>query len=297
VKIQLASFLLLSLPLSAQTPDLSDTQCIETLKSALRARNPDTRKQAVVALSLASENSPLLPLLISMADDKDVPVRVAVVASLSDVKAKPVLDALHKLLQDTVPEVSFAAAKALWNLHDPAGKQALMSVVEGDSKTASGYITSEMRTALRMMNTPTTTLLYAARQGVSFVPVPGLGQGIASMQALLTDPGISGRATAVLLLGKDNDPALIPALKDALIDKNWTVRAAAVHSLALRNNPAMKKDLAPMLQDDKEGVRLRAAAAFLRLSAIQASASRKTAAKSSKAPAPKQTTPKPAANQ
>jgi HEAT repeat protein len=297
VKIQLASFLLLSLPLSAQTPEISDAQCIETLNGALRARNPDTRKQAVVALSLASENSPLLPLLISMADDKDVPVRVAVVASLSEVKAKPVLDALHKLLQDNVPEVSFAAAKALWNLHDPAGKQALMSVVEGDSKTTSGYITSEMRTALRMMNTPTTTLLFAARQGVGFVPVPGLGQGIASMQALLTDPGISGRATAVLLLGKDNDPALIPALKDALNDKNWTVRAAAVHSLALRNDPAMKKDLAPMFQDDKEGVRLRAAAAFLRLSAIQASASRKTAAKSSKAAAPKKTTPKPAANQ
>jgi HEAT repeat protein len=303
VKIQLALFPLLSLPLSAQTPEINDAQCTAILNGALRSYNPDTRKQAVVALSLASENGTLLPLLINMVDDKDVPVRVAVAGSLSEINAKPALDALHKLLQDPVPEVSFAAAKALWNLHDPGGRQALLSVVEGESKTASGYITSEMRTALRMMHTPTTTLLYAAREGVGFVPVPGLGQGIASMQALLTDPGISGRATAVLLLGKDKDPALIPALKDALSDKNWTVRAAAVHSLALRNDPAMKKDIAPMLQDDKEGVRLRAAAGFLRLSAIQASAARKPVAKSTKAAGPKQTAPKqttpkqPASNQ
>ncbi|HUB79815.1 MAG TPA: HEAT repeat domain-containing protein, partial [Bryobacteraceae bacterium] len=193
------------------------------------------------------------------------------VASLADVKSKAAIEALHTLLRDAVPEVSFAAAKALWNLHDPAGETALLSIVEGDSKTASGYITSEMRQALRLMHTPTTTFLLAVRQGIGFVPVPGLGQGIASMQALLTDPGISGRAAAVLLLGKDKDPVLLPALRDALHDKNWTVRAAAVHAMAIRDDPSLKKDLAPLLEDEKEGVRLRAAAAYLRLSAVEAS--------------------------
>jgi HEAT repeat protein len=189
------------------------------------------------------------------------------------------MDALRKLLQDPVPEVGFAAAKALWNLHDPAGKQALLSVVEGDSKAASGYITAEMRRALRMMHTPATTFMFAVRQGVGFVPVPGLGQGIASMQALLTDPGISGRAAAVLLLGQDKDPVILPALKDALYDKNWTVRAAAVHAIALRDDPAMKKELIPLLDDDKEGVRMRTAAAYLRLTTIEAAATRKRAAR------------------
>jgi HEAT repeat protein len=239
------------------------------LKSALSSHNPDTRKDAVVALSLASDRSPLLPLLVGMAGDKDVQVRLAVVASLSEVKSRAAINALEKLLQDPVPEVSFAAAKVLWNLHDPAGKQALLSVVQGEAKTASSYLPAQMRQALRMMHTPATTFLYAMRQGIGFVPVPGLGEGIASMQSLLTDPGISGRATAVLLLGKDRDPALVPALKDAMYDSNWTVRAAAVHSLALRNDSALKRDLAPMLDDENEGVRLRAAAGYLRLSAIQ----------------------------
>jgi HEAT repeat protein len=250
----------------------TDAQCTDILQHALTSKNPDSRLQGVVALSLASDKNSLLPLLVGMADDKDVPVRVAVVASLADVKSKATSEALHKMLNDPVPEVSFAAAKALWSENDPAGETALLAIIAGETKTASGYLSAEMRHALRMMHTPTTTFLFAVRQGVGFVPVPGLGQGIASMQALLTDPGISGRAAAVLLLGKDKDPVLLPALRDALHDKNWTVRAAAVHAMAIRDTPALKKDLLPLLEDEKEGVRLRTAAALLRLSAIEASA-------------------------
>jgi HEAT repeat protein len=42
--------------------------------------------------------------------------------------------------------------------------------------------------------------------------------------------------------------------------------------MSLRNDPALKKELEPLLQDDNESVRLRAAAGCLRLSAIEASA-------------------------
>jgi hypothetical protein len=51
-----------------------------------------------------------------------------------------------------------------------------------------------------------------------------------------------------------------------------------VHSLSLRNDPALKKELEPMLQDEKEPVRLRAAAGYLRLSAIEAAARKKRSA-------------------
>jgi HEAT repeat protein len=240
------------------------------LRHALQARNPDTRKQAVVALSLASDRSPLMPMLEGMLQDKDVEVKLAAVASLSEVKTKTAAEALRRALQDDVPEVSFAAAKALWLRNDPDGKKALLAVLEGESKTSSGFLTQQKREALRMMHTPRSTFLYAVRQGVGFVPVPGLGEGIASTQAILSDPNVSGRATAALMLSKDKDPATTAALKDAMFDKDWHVRAAAVHALAVRNDPAIQKDLEPVLLDDKEEVRLRAAAAFLRLSAIHA---------------------------
>ena len=85
------------------------------------------------------------------------------------------------------------------------------------------------------------------------VPLPGFGQGVSSMQALLTDPGVSGRATAALLLGKDKGPATRDALQDVLLEKDWSVRAAAVHALALRDDPARRKDLGPLLDDDTGG--------------------------------------------
>ncbi len=61
-------------------------------------------------------------------------------------------------------------------------------------------------------------------------------------------------------------------VRDALSDEDSSVRAAAVHSISLRNDPALKKELEPLLQDDNEPVRLRAAAGYLRLSAIEAGA-------------------------
>jgi len=260
----------LSLVLASRISAVTDGQCSDMLRQALAARNPETRTMAVVALSLAAISDPMQARLEEMLADKDVGVRLAVVASLAEVKTKRAIAALHQALNDDVPEVSFAAAKALWSLHDPAGKQALLAVLQGESKTASNFFSKQKRDALRMMHTPRTTFLYAMRQGMGFVPVPGLGEGISSMQQILTDPGVSGRATAALLLGTEKDSATLDAFKDALYDKDFRVRAAAVHSLALQNNPALKKELEPLLEDDKQEVRLRAAAGVLRLSAIEA---------------------------
>lgn len=268
--------------IAAQARAATEAQCSELLQHALEARNPETRKQAVVALSLAASRGPLFDTLEQMLADKDVEVRQAVVASLAEVRTAKATAALLRALNDDVPEVSFAAAKALFSRHHPAGKQALLAVLAKESKTSSNFFNTQKRTALRMMHTPRTTFLFAMRQGLGFAPVPGLGQGIASMQGILTDSGVSGRATAALLLANEKDPAALEALKDALSDKDGSVRAAAVHSLSLRNDPALMKDLEPLLQDDKEPVRLRAAAGYLRLSAIRTAARKRAGATASK---------------
>ncbi len=247
---------------------VTDRQCTELLQHALTASNPETRKTAVVALSLAANRDPLFSQLEQMLNDKDLEVRLAIVEGLQEIKTQPAIAALHRALDDPTPEVSFAAAKALWALNDPAGKQALLAVLGGENKTSSGFFTKEKRQALRMMHTPRTTILYMVRQGVGFAPVPGLGIGISSMEQILTDPGVSGRAAAALLLAKDKSKATVDALEDALVDKDWRVRAAAVHALALHNDPALRPELEPLIADEKEEVRLRAAAALLRLSAI-----------------------------
>ena len=250
----------------------TDAECIEILQHALDAGNPETRQQAVVALSLSSGRGPLFNRLERMLEDKDVGVRQAVVASLADVKSASATAALHKAMEDAVPEVSFAAARALWARHDPDGRAALLAVLSKESKSSSNFFSKQKRQALRMMHTPRTTFLFAVQQGVGFVPVPGLSGGVASMQAILASSAVLGRASAALMLGADRDPATIDALRDALTDSDSSVRAAAVHSMSLRNDPALKKELEPLLADDKEPVRLRAAAGYLRLSAIEARA-------------------------
>ena len=264
----------------------TDAQCIEILQHALDAGNPETRQQAVLALSLSSGRGPLFNQLERMLQDKDVGVRQAVVASLADVKSASATAALHTALEDPVPEVSFAAAKALWARRDPVGRDALLAVLAKESKSSSGFFSKQKRDALRMMHTPRTTLMFAVQHGVGFIPVPGLGLGVASMQGILSSSGVPGRALAALLLGADRDPATLEALRDALADKDSSVRAAAVHSMSLRNDPALKKELEPLLQDDNEPVRLRAAAGCLRLSAIAASARAKK--RSSPVPSPAQ---------
>jgi HEAT repeat protein len=243
-------------------------QCRQLLDAALQDKNPDTRLQAVVALSLSAAKQPWTGMLAAMLDDKDVQVRVATVASLLDLRGPATKAALHKALADDVPEVSFAATRALYSLGDPAGKEGLLSVLAGETKASSGFVTKEKRDAIRMLHTPHTLFLFSLRIGAGFTPVPGLGMGVASTERLLTDPTLSGRASAALLLGKEKDERTLQALKDALSDNTWSVRASAVHSIALRNDPAQKDALLPLLLDKSQGVRLRAAVAWLRLDSI-----------------------------
>jgi len=237
----------------------------QMLKDGLAEQNPDKRKEAVIALSLVGPRELAFSLLGTALDDKDVPVRVAACASLGDLKDNGSIPLLEKALKDDVPEVSFAAAKALYATNPDAARQIIIAVMEGEEKTNSGVITNEKRTMLRMLKTPGVLFKYAAKEGAGLLPIPGLGIGLASMQALLGDRTISGRAVAALLLAKDKDEDSFKALRSALSDKDWSVRAAAVHSIALRDRPEARADLVPLFDDKRREVRYRAAAAYLRL--------------------------------
>lgn len=235
------------------------------MRQALDAKNPETRKEAVLALSLVAP--PFLSTLTAMLQDKDVEVRLAVVATLTEIKSPRATAALRAALDDEVPEVTFAAAKALWSVHDPAGKKALLAMLAGDTETSSKFLPKQKRDALRMMHSPRGMLLFAMNKGAGFLPVPFLGMGVASMQAILTHDDVPGRAAAALMLATESDHATLEALRGALSDTDWSVRAAAVHALALRRDPRLRVALVPLLEDDNEAVRLRAAAACLRLAA------------------------------
>lgn len=125
-----------------------------------------------------------------------------------------------------------------------------------------------MRDTLRMMHTPKGIFMLALKQGVGLAPVPGAGEGIVHARPCFPNPGVSGRAAAALLLAHERDKQTIQALRDALSGQDWSVRAAAVHALARHNDPPLLPEIAVLTADRKEAVRLRAAAAAIRLERI-----------------------------
>ncbi|HLY60879.1 MAG TPA: HEAT repeat domain-containing protein [Terriglobia bacterium] len=246
-------------------PAESLQKCQKILDAAIQDKNPDGRKGAAEALSLVGVKDNALQYLAPMLDDHDVSVRIAVVVTLGDFKDNRTLTLLKKALRDPVPEVDLAAAKVLYQLHDPDGVRFLLDVVSGDEKASSSYLSKEKRSALRMLHTPTKLFIYIGLQAAGFAPVPGLGYGISSAQGILSDPDSSARAATLLLIGSSKDPTLADEVESALSDKEWSVRAAAAHLVAMHPFPQFREKLVPLLDDKKDAVRVRAAAAYIRL--------------------------------
>jgi len=265
--VRICILMMLSTTLAFGQTKPADTvqRCRSILNDAVHDKNPDGRKAAAEALSLVGVNDNALQSLAPMLDDKDVSVRIAAVITLGDFKDNRTLPLLKKALQDSVPEVDFAAAKVLYQMHDPDGVQFLLAVVSGESKASSSYLTKEKRSALRMLHTPTKLFTFIAIQAVGFAPVPGLGFGLSSAQGILSDPDSSARAASLLLIGSSRDPTLADAVESALSDNEWSVRAAAVHLVAIHPFPGLREKLVPLLDDKKDAVRERAAAAYIRL--------------------------------
>jgi len=279
--IALAGVSCLALGQSGQTttqPSAGET-ARDILKKGMADSNPERRKLVAVAMSLSGPDTDATPLLITAVQDKDVQVSVAACASLGEMKEKKAVPVLQQVLDGDIPEVSFAAARALLQMDDPAGEEAVLQVLARQKKTSSGLITREKREATHMLKDRPGLLKYAAREGIGFAPIPGLGIGMASAHELMGSSGVSGRAMAALLLAKQKDQESLDALRDALVDSDWSVRSAAVHSLALRDSGEALDDIAPLLDDNKPAVRVRAAAAYLRLERVNSRPRRRDAAR------------------
>jgi HEAT repeat protein len=250
---------------AAPPPSPEENRANLILKEGLADKNPDVRKQAVAALGLIGPREPYISEIAAALSDKDVYVRLAAVASIVDLKDKGTAELLAKALGDPTPEVSFAAAKALFGLGDPRGRAAMLAILEREAKTQSGFLTAQKRDTLRLVHIPRGMMLFAIKNGIGFAPVPGAGAGVSSLQEIISDNGVSGRATTAVLLANDPSPEVLAALKEAITDKDASVRAAVVHSLALRDDPSIMPLMKEQFDDASESVRLRAAAAYLRL--------------------------------
>jgi HEAT repeat protein len=241
-------------------------QCKDILLKGVASGNPDTRQLAVMSASLIGDRSEVVEKLSSMLEtDKDVPTKITIVSTLGSFDNPALAPILVKALKDPVPEVDLAAALALNSLKQPEGKAFLLEVVQGKAKTSSSFMSSEKRSLIRMVHTPSATFLGIVANQFA---LPGLGSGMESAVGLSADPASMAESSVIFSLSKDADPATWEVLEGALGDKEWAVRAAAVHVVALHNDPTLRDKLVPLLDDKKQQVSFRAAAAYLRLTIV-----------------------------
>ena len=240
------------------------------LREGVEASDPVVRVEAITAAGMIGSHELVLTRLEDYLHDKNIKVRIAAVQALADLASPHSIEPLRDVLEnDKVPEVAFAAAKALGKLQDPAGIKALMEVYEGKRKSSSGMIQQRKRQTTNQFHSFSSGTLFVVSKGIGYVPVPYAGEGFAALTELLREKGLSDRARVVLILGQSKNPDSTDLLRNALHDKEWSVRASAAQMIAQGARVELRDDLPPLFSDQNQKVRFRVAGAFLHLALIQ----------------------------
>ena len=245
----------------------------QTLTEGLNAKKFSDRIIALKAMAELGPNLKGVRLVSEVLKDKDPDLRAQAAATLGAMKSRAALPALRVALNDEAPQVSFAAAKSLWQLGDNAGRRVLLDILQGDKGTKDGFVASHKREAKHELQDKKALVAMGAEKGAGeFLPGPlGMGVGLAKQQFVGgTDPA---RADCADLLSRRPDKATMLALRAALMDRDWSVRAAAAVALGKMGRPGTQQWLEYALDDSKAAVRDAAAVGILRMSAGRAGAS------------------------
>jgi HEAT repeat protein len=249
----------------ATVDEASWNQAWQTLDLGLVDGEPEHRKTAVAATGSIGAAPDAVERVTKALQDKTTLVRQAAAAALGEMGAREAIPALKEKLDDN-PEVSFTAAKALWDLGADDGRWIFQEVLEGERKDAPGRVHTAVRDAKRKLHNPTQLALMGVKEATgAFLGPASMGITVAQQALKLKDTSAPGRIAAVEILAKDSDPYALTLLEWALGDTSWAVRAAVAKALGNRGNQRTILKLMPLLTDDRHAVRYLAAASIVKL--------------------------------
>ncbi len=255
--------------LTGQTPQKTVSDARAVLRFGVESSDPKVRVQAIQAVGLIGISDEVRGKLEGFLKDGNIQVRIAAIKTLADLKSTGSIPILEKLLKkDDVPEVQFAAAKALFRFHDERGTQWLEELYDGSRTATSSALASQSRKFFGNFHSFESAASFIVSEGVGYVPVPGVGEGFSAVTGLIADPDLSPRAAALMLLVRDTGPESERLLKKALADKDWSVRAASAQMIAYTGRTSLREDLTPLFKDKNDKVRFRAAGAYLHFALI-----------------------------
>jgi HEAT repeat protein len=249
--------------LSAHVLAAANSPAWTILTGGAAEQSPYKRVTAIVALGTI-QSPEADKLVVAAMKDKEVFVRFAAVNALAERKSRADIPRLKTALQDQSGEVSFTAAKALWELGDRSGRGVLEEVLDGDFKQSAGFVKEQIRSAKATMHNRKELVWMGAIEGAGFLFGP-LGTGLGVMEQMMKDSTATARIQSATLLAQVKDPATIAALGSALYDKNPLVRAVAARLLGGFNDPTVRGKLQPLLEDKTDAVRYMAAASLVRI--------------------------------
>ena len=245
-----------------QTP--AEMTAWDTLKQGVTDGDAAHRKTAIAAIGTIGPRSDAVNLVEDGLHDKDAGVRQTAANTLGEMGSPEAIPALKTALDDK-PEISFTAAKALWNLGDPTGREIFQEVLEGERTDAPG----KLHNAIKKKLAPGELALMGA-QGASGALLGPASIGITAIREAVKDTkgdtGAPGRAEAAGVLARDQDAYALTLLEWALSDQNWAVRLAVAKALGDRGNQKTIPKLSALLNDDRHAVRYMAAASMIKLS-------------------------------
>ncbi|HXN25985.1 MAG TPA: HEAT repeat domain-containing protein [Candidatus Acidoferrales bacterium] len=255
----------IDLPLASQqsTTQLdAQKQAWNMLVQGAHGSNMDKRANAIQALGLDSGDPAAVQLAEDALGDKEAYVRAAAAKALGALGSPQSIPKLQSLVTDKDISVALAVGHALVQLKSNSGYDVYYSLLVGVRKGNTSPITEEMN----QMKTPSRAVRFAFDQGIGFLPYGGYGmEALHAWKKRSTAPT---RAAAARELAGDPDPRSGQALANAVSDKAWSVRAAAIEAIAKRGDTTLLVGIVPAMSDRKDVVRYSAAAGVLRLGRI-----------------------------
>lgn len=239
-------------------------QAWDILQNAATSKSAQERADGVRALGLLPDNSRARKTAEDSLQDPKPPVRVAAATALGQMHSTQSVPKLQEAISDRSVPVVMAAANALRELNDKqSAYEVYYDLLVGEKKSGDGLVAQQLQT----LKNPKELAQIGFSEGIGFVPFAGIGWD-AWRTIHKKDPN-PARAIAASYLAHDPDPATGKALVKATNDKNWIVRAAAIEAIAERGDPKFLPQVELKFKDRHPKVRYTAAAAVIRLTAIE----------------------------
>jgi len=249
---------------AAEKPAETIKRCWQSLTESVQdGKHTETRTQALHALSDLGWSARADGLIASAMRDPDLDVRSAAILAAGKTKSRALIEPVKKLLDDTEPQVVFAAATTLWRqFADKSGEDILAAIAAGDRKANPSLIHGAKHDISRTLHSPSALERIGLVTGAGMVLGP-FGFSISAVEYLRKNGGDSARIQAIDLLEGDKSEGVRDQMKNALDDKDPGVRAAAVKVVGKFHRSQDAKAIATLLDDPKLPVRLAAAAAYI----------------------------------